>query len=517
MKLLKAAEMKEIDRRASSEYMIPSIVLMENAGIRTMDTIEAILDGVAGRKFLVLAGRGNNGGDGLVVARHLLNAGAEVNTFLFSAVDELSPDALINYRILEKMQGNIAPLQSSADLDHLMLLLMDVDLVIDAMYGIGFKGSLNPFESQVVKLLNWSRAQVLAVDIPSGVEADTGRVHGEAIRADYTVTFAAPKLGMIMDKGRDYVGQLSVADISIPGELLRDEKLKTHLIMEDMVKPYFQERRRESHKGSYGHALVIGGSPGMSGAAIMTSWAALRTGSGLVTAAVPESILSLVDAAVPEVMSRGLPETADGTISVDAWPLIESQLGTASVCAIGPGMSRYSEANAIIRLLLEKAGIPLLIDADGLNALQGDVGIIKDRQVPIVITPHPGEMSRLISLPVEEIQHNRLEITRHYASEWGITVVLKGNNTVIASPAGNAFVNINGNPGMATAGSGDVLSGIITGLISQGLKPSQAAMAGVYLHGRAGDQAALLSGQRALTATDIICSLPDVLLALESI
>lgn len=517
MKLLKAAEMKEIDRRASSEYMIPSIVLMENAGIRTMDTIEAILDGVAGRKFVILVGRGNNGGDGLVLARHLLNAGAEVNTFLFSETEALSPDALSNYHILEKMKGNIFPLQNPADLDHFMLLLLNIDLVIDAMYGIGFKGSLNSFESQVVKLLNWSRVQVLAVDIPSGVEADTGRVHGEAIKADYTVTFALPKLGLIMENSRAYVGKLSVADISIPSDLLRDEKLKTHLIMEEMVRPYVQVRRRESHKGSYGHALVIGGSPGMSGAAIMTSWAALRTGSGLVTAAVPESLLSLVDAAVPEVMSRALPETIDGAISIDAWPLIESLLGTASVCAIGPGMSRYSEANSIMRLLVEGAGIPLLIDADGLNALQGDVGIIKDRQVPIVITPHPGEMSRLTNLPVEEIQHNRLETTRHYASEWGITVVLKGNNTVIASPSGNVFVNINGNPGMATAGSGDVLSGIITGLIAQGLKPSQAAMVGVYLHGRAGDHAALKSGQRALTATDIIRALSDVLLELESI
>ena len=180
---------------------------------------------------------------------------------MFSEAEALSPDALINYRILEKMQGKIFSLQNAADLDHLMLLLLDIDLVIDAMYGIGFKGSLNPFETQVVKLVNWSRAQVLAVDIPSGMEADTGRVHGEAIKADYTVTFAAPKLGMIMDKGRDYVGQLSVADISIPGELLRDEQLKTHLIMENMVKPYFHARRRESHKGSYGHALVIGGSP----------------------------------------------------------------------------------------------------------------------------------------------------------------------------------------------------------------------------------------------------------------
>lgn len=517
MKLLSAAEMKEIDRRTSSEYLIPSIVLMENAGIRTMDTIEAILNGVAGRSFVILAGRGNNGGDGLVIARHLINSGAEVNTFLLGEVEALSPDALINYRILEKMQAAILPLKNAADLDHFMLLLMNVDLVVDAIYGIGFKGSLDTFASQVVKILNWSRTPVLAVDIPSGLEADTGKVHGEAVKADYTVTFALPKLGLIMDQSRPFVGQLTVADISIPGDLLQTDSLKTQLITEDMVKSWLKPRRRESHKGSYGHALVIGGSPGMSGAAIMASWAALRTGSGLVTVAVPESMLPFVDASVPELMSRGLPETIEGAISTEAWPLLESLLGTASVCAIGPGMSRYSEANALLHLLLENAGIPVLIDADGLNALKGDAGILKNRQVPIVITPHPGEMSRLLNIPVEEIQQNRYEIARHFACEWGITIVLKGNNTVVASPTGHAYININGNPGMATAGSGDVLSGIITGLIAQGVKPTQAAVAGVYLHGRAGDQAASQNGQRALTATDLIQMLPGVLLGLENI
>lgn len=517
MKLLHAAEMKEIDRRASSEFMIPSIVLMENAGLRTMDAIEAIFEGVAGRSFLILAGKGNNGGDGLVIARHLINAGAEVNTFLFCEPQELSADAFINYQILERMKANLHPLQKGADLDYFMLLLMNADLVIDAIYGIGFKGSLNAFESQVVKLLNWSRAQVLAVDIPSGLEADTGRVHGEAVKADYTVTFALPKLGLIMDQSRIYVGRLTVADISIPAELLTDEQIKTDMVTEEMVKTHIRPRQRESHKGSYGHALVIGGSPGMSGAPIMTSWAALRTGSGLVTAAVPESMLQFVDAAVPEVMTRGLPETVDGAISIEAWPFIENLLGTVAVCAIGPGMSQYKEANTLLRLILEKSGIPILIDADGLNALKGDAGILKNRQVPIVITPHPGEMSRLTNLPVDEIQHNRLEITRQYAREWGITVVLKGNNTVIASPSGNAYINITGNPGMATAGSGDVLSGIITGLIAQGLKPVQAAVSGVYLHGQAGDQAALHAGQRGMTATDLINFLPGILLGFESL
>lgn len=516
MKLLKAAQMKEIDQRASQEYMIPSIVLMENAGLRAMDTIIGILNDLTVQSIVILAGRGNNGGDGLVIARHLINAGAHVEVFLLGAAEDLSPDAAINYQILQKMNGNINPLLDTNDLDHLMMKLLTADMIIDAIYGIGFRGSLNPLESQVAKLVNWSQAQVLAIDIPSGVEADSGSVHGEAIKADYTVTFAAPKLGMVMEPGRDYMGNLSVADISIPQSLLEDEKYNIQLVTESMLKHCFGPRRRESHKGSYGHALVMGGSPGMSGAALMASWAALRSGVGLVTAAVPQSLLSIADAAVPEIMSRGLLSTDTGAIALAALPVIEELLETVTVACIGPGMSRYSEGPAVVRSVLEKAAIPLLIDADGLNALEGEAGILKSRHCPTVITPHPGEMSRLTGLSVQDIQHNRLDISRQFAAEWEVTVVLKGNQTVIASPSGQLYINPTGNPGMATAGSGDVLAGIITGLMAQGVNTDEAARVGVYVHGRAGDKAALQIGQRALTATDIIHSLPIVLQELES-
>ncbi|NLV20454.1 MAG: NAD(P)H-hydrate dehydratase [Syntrophomonadaceae bacterium] len=514
MKLIRADEMKEIDRRASSEYLIPSIVLMENAGLRTTEKIAELLDGVGGRNIIILVGRGNNGGDGLVVARHLLNAAARVNVFMCGEVGQLSPDARTNYEILARMTSRIYPLREETDLQYFIMSLLEADMVVDAIYGIGFRGSLGEFEARLAGLVNQSKCPLLAVDIPSGLEADTGRINGEAFKADYTVTFALPKLGMVLGKGRDYVGQLTVADISIPGALLLDEQIKLQMITEEMVKLHFQPRLRETHKGSYGHALIIGGSPGMSGAPVMASWAALRCGTGLVTLALPEKIMGAASV-VPEVMSRGLPSTLTGAISGEACTIIENLLGTASVCAIGPGMSRYAEGNMVVRTVLEKAGIPVLIDADGLNALQSDVGILKDRQVPVVITPHPGEMSRLTKLSVEEIQNQRIEISRHYSVEWGVTIVLKGNNTIVALPGGQVFVNVTGNPGMATAGSGDVLSGIITGLIAQGLKPTDAAVAGVFLHGRAGDTAARQLGQRSITATDLIYSLPTVINELE--
>ncbi len=511
MKLLKADEMRNIDRRASTEFGIPSLILMENAGLRTLEVIEEILGKTENRMIIILAGKGNNGGDGLVIARHLINSGAIVETYLTGQAEELTDDSRVNYEILLKMGARIFPLSNEKDLDPLMLSLMNADLIVDALYGIGFKGSLNQFDSRLVKMVNWCRALVVAVDIPSGVEADTGRVHGDAIRANHTVTFALPKIGLVLEPGKEYAGTLSVADISIPTVLLEDKTIKTNLINEAMLSALIKPRSANSHKGTYGHALLVGGSPGMVGAIMMSSQAALRTGAGLVTAAVPESLTAVVDSSLMEVMTAPLAETGQSAIALEALPAIENLLGTVSVCAIGPGMSRYSEAGTIVRHIMERSGVPLVIDADGLNALENDAAILKDRQVPIVLTPHPGEMARLTGKSIEEIQSQRLDITRTFAQKWGVTLVLKGNKTIVANPSGEVYINISGNPGMATAGSGDVLTGIISGLIAQGLKPQDAAFAGVYLHGLAGDLAAGIKGERGLIAGDLISCLPEVL------
>lgn len=511
MKLLKAEEMKVIDQRASSEYGIPSLILMENAGLRTLEVIEEILGDSINKSVIILAGKGNNGGDGLVIARHLLNSGAAVRVFLTGQVEELTPDSRLNYDILLRMGARILPLIGDEDLDRLMLSLMNADLIVDALYGIGFKGSLGQFESRIVKMVNWCRAPVVAVDIPSGVEADSGRVHGPAIKATHTVTFALPKIGLVLEPGKDYVGTLSVADISIPSFLLEDSSIKTNLINEQMVRTLLKPRAADSHKGTYGHALVIGGSPGMTGAVMMASLAALRSGAGLVTAAVPESLAAVVDSNLMEIMTAPLAQTGQSTIALEALPAMENLLGTSSVCAIGPGMSRYPEAGTVVRFVLEKAGVPVVIDADGLNALQGDSTVFKNRQVPVVLTPHPGEMARLTGKSIEEIQSNRIEIACTFAHEWGVCLVLKGNKTIVANPAGEVYINISGNPGMATAGSGDVLCGVIAGLMAQGLKPQDAAFVGVYLHGLAGDLAAQVKGERGLIAGDLIAGLPGVI------
>jgi len=515
MKLLKASEMKEIDQRATSDFMIPSLVLMENAGLRLFATIKDLLEDLDHARIVILAGQGNNGGDGLVLARHLINHGAQVDIFLLGDQDNLTQDAAVNYAILERMQADIFKLNQEEHLTRLVTGLLGADLIVDAIYGIGFRGSLNDFETRVVKLVNRTQTVVLSVDIPSGVEADSGKVHGSAVKADYTVTMARPKLGNCLPPGVRYNGELSIADISIPVKLMEDPKYKFHLIEEAMVKDWVLPRQSESHKGTYGHVLVIGGSPGMTGAVMMTSLAALRSGAGLVTAALPESLVTILESAVMEVMSRPLLETNDGCISLDSLPAIENMLGIASVCVIGPGMSRYREANPILRYVLENSGVPVLIDADGLNALEGDTSILKDRQIPIIITPHPGEMSRLTGLSIESIQENRIEAARSFAVNYRVTVVLKGHQTVVAAPSGEVFINNNGNPGMATAGSGDVLSGIIAGLVAQGLRALQAAVAGVFIHGHCGDQATHTKGQRGLIAGDLIDHLPHTIRELE--
>lgn len=509
MKLLSAAEMKRIDRRAIEEFSIPGMVLMENAAIRTVEMIGEMLPQVAGSQVIILAGRGNNGGDGLAIARHLVSMGARVLVFMMADPDLLTGDAAANYGITSRLEAEIHPLTGEMHLDKLLVSILQADLIVDAIYGIGFTGQLSEFESKVVRMANWSSLPVVSVDIPSGVEADTGRVHGEAVRATCTVTFALPKIGLILEPGKEYAGTVSVADITIPRTLMEAGELQTHLITENMVCDLIKRREAESHKGTYGHVLAVGGSRGMSGAIGMTALASLRAGAGLATAAVPASICSLANSAAAELMAVPLPENGDGTIAMEAAPILENLLGTVNVCALGPGMSRYSDAAGIVEQVLEKSGVPVIIDADGLNALEGQTGTLKNRQIPVVITPHPGEMARLTGMSISEIQSRRLEIARRYAQEWGIIVVLKGNKTVVAGPDGRVFVNVNGNAGMATGGSGDVLTGIIAGLLAQGLKVLDASVAAVFVHGLAGDLAAAELGMTAMIAGDLIRYLPE--------
>ncbi|MGI9953169.1 NAD(P)H-hydrate dehydratase [Moorellaceae bacterium AZ2] len=517
MYLVTAAEMGEIDRLASRDYFIPSIVLMENAGLRVVESIRRYFGGTArGKRVLIFAGKGNNGGDGVVVARHLHNEGAEVKVFLLARPEELRGDPRTNLEIYQKMGGKVFPLLEQNHLQRADIALLYADLVVDAIFGTGFKGAALGVAGEVIQLINRAAKPVVAVDLPSGLEADTGRSHGPCIRATWTVTFALPKLGLALEPGATLAGRVEVADIGIPRQLIESRGLKVRLLTSDWCRDHLKPREPTAHKGSFGHVLVVGGCRGMTGAPILTAMGALRAGAGLVTAAVPRSCQGVVAAGAAEIMTRGLPETPDGALSREALPFILEMLERCQVLAIGPGLSRDPSASLLVRELLPQVRCPVVVDADALNALADDSKWLWEPKGEVVVTPHPGEMARLKGTTAAKIQEDRLSTAARAAQEWRAVVVLKGARTIIACPAGDTYVNPTGNPGMATGGSGDVLTGIIAGLIAQGLAPGTAAAMGAYLHGAAGDEAARLKGQRGLVAGDLLAFLPAVLGKLEA-
>lgn len=518
MFLVTAAEMARLDRLASSEYMVPSIVLMENAGLRVVNSIrEHFRDRIANRRVLIFCGKGNNGGDGLVIARHLLNQDAEVKVFLLARPEDLRGDARTNLEIFRKMGGRIYPLLGESHLQRVDIALLYADLVVDAIYGTGFKGTATGLAAAVINMINKAHRDVVAVDLPSGLEADSGRVFGPCIQATWTVTFALPKLGLAVEPGAGYAGRLEIVDIGIPQKLINSQKFKLNLLTAERCRSYLPYREAGGHKGLYGRVLAVGGSPGLTGAIVMTATAALRAGAGLVTAAVPQGVHDILAMKTMEVMTFPLPATAGGSLSGEALEPILNQLADSDVLAIGPGLSRDGATIEMVRELLPRLKVATVVDADALNALVGTTELLTASHAPLVLTPHPGEMARLLGTTAAKIQENRLETARNCARDWQAVVVLKGARTVIAWPEGQVYINPTGNSGMATAGSGDVLTGIIAGLMAQGLQPGIAAVLAVYLHGAAGDEALRLKGRYALLAGDLLDFLPSAFHKLEVI
>lgn len=515
MRLVTAQEMREIDRRAIEEYGIPGVVLMENAGRSVARTVMGKLGKVQGKRVLILCGKGNNGGDGLVAARHLFQYGVVTKVFLACEPEDFTGDAKVNFEIWERLGQQVFSLVSSNGLQLLKLALMQSDAVVDALYGTGFRGKMPDRLGKIVETINAAGKLVVAVDVPSGLEADTGRVNGQCIRADLTVTFGLPKLGLAVEPGAGYAGELTVADISLPRALTDKTGPGRYLLTKELVASWVLPRPAVAHKGNFGRVLVVGGARGMLGAACLAAFAALRTGAGLVTLGVPRSLQDAAAAKLTEVMTSGLQETPEGSLSQAAHAEIMGFLKHCTVLALGPGMSQHPETAALVRDLVSTAELPVVLDADGLNAFVGEGKAFSGRNSPLIVTPHPGEMSRLLDKSVAAVQSDRVRIAERAAREWGAVVVLKGARTVVASPDGFTAVNTTGNPGMATGGSGDVLTGVIAALVAQGYEPFQAAAAAVYIHGRAGDVAAGEKGQMGLVAGDLIESLPVVCKELE--
>jgi len=507
MRLVKAKEMQEIDGHAINVLGIPGIVLMENAA---RGVCEVIYQKVEGTSALIVCGKGNNGGDGLAVARNLYNLGYDVEVILTAPVDELKGDARKNAEILSALPVPIHVVNTKEKLFELYAFAKEADFVVDALFGTGLTKPLSGFYAELVDFINSLNKTVVSVDIPSGLSADSGSVIGPHVKADYTVTFAYPKVAHVIPPACYSVGELFIVDISIPedvGNLIGPERF---LLTLDEVAFTYPIREIMSHKYTYGHLAVVGGSKGKTGAPSMAALAALRTGAGLSTVIVPESLNEVFEVKLTEVMSLPVKDDGKGYFGLDSLSSVLSQIekGKFSAVVVGPGLGNSENAYQFARQLIKELNLPMVIDADGINALAGSTEILSHKEVPVVLTPHVGEFSRLTGLTKEEIIENLVDCATDFAVHHGVVVVLKSGRTVVATPSGRTFVNTIGNPGMATAGTGDVLAGVIGALLGMGVDADDAAKFGVYLHSLAGDVAALELSQEALIATDLIDYLP---------
>jgi ADP-dependent NAD(P)H-hydrate dehydratase / NAD(P)H-hydrate epimerase len=515
MKILTAAEMREVDRRTTERDGISGLTLMEHAGRSVAEFIQHKSPNIQTRRIAVFCGKGNNGGDGFVVARYLRNMGAKPAVFLAAAPDDLRGDAAANLSAWRTANGQLNIVRSVDDWKSQSSNLAKADVIVDALLGTGVRGPVEGLLAQIIEDVNrHSAAQtVFAVDISSGLSADTGEIFGPIIRADFTITFTAPKVGMLKGQAGDYVGELVVRDIGSPPDLIEEIGKGTLRWSEPREFADFAATRKPAgNKGDYGHALIVAGALGKSGAAVLSSWAALRVGSGLVTAAIPEPVLPMVASATPEIMTVPLLATETGSVSMCG---LENQFfasilkGKRSL-GIGPGLSTHPETQQFVREVLSNRAVPIILDADGLNAFAGRAQELKNPLGMLAITPHPGEMARLLSSTAKDVQKNRIDLALKAAADWNAHVILKGQQTVIASPDGTAFINSTGNPGMATGGTGDVLTGMLAGLTAQYGSASWPRLLafGVYLHGLAGDIAHADFAEAPLIASDLIRAIP---------
>jgi NAD(P)H-hydrate epimerase len=514
--VLNTQQMREADRQTIDDVGLPSIVLMENAGRQAVAAMEAAFDDLASSKVGVLCGRGSNGGDGFVVARTLAQRGVEAIVFLLGSVNEVRGDARTNLEILGRVGLTVVEIANAQEWELHFSEVSECDLIVDAIVGTGFHGPLAGMLETVVADVNGLGAPVVAIDLPTGLSADSHELTGEAIEASMTVTLAAPKIPLILPPADAYGGDLVIADIGIPGSVIDElDGPYLELLTRERMRELVPARAADSHKGDFGRVLVIAGSVGRTGAAHLAALGALRSGAGLVTIATPRSCVSTIAAMMPEYMTEPLEETAAGAIDFAAADRVLDI--KADIVCLGPGIGQDPSTAAFVQAIVERSGVPLVVDADGLNAFGGDPDRLAGRDgVDVIITPHPGEMARLLGVSIEQVQSDRLEHAREFAASHRCHVVLKGHRTIVAGPDGRSFVNLTGNAGMATGGTGDLLTGMIAAWFAQLLDAEAACKLAVYLHGTAGDLAEADEGDVALLPTDIAERLGDAVLELTA-
>ena len=501
MKLFESGAMRALEEKAVQAGTAYS-TLMENAGEAAARLLR---DKAPGAHVVILCGKGNNGGDGFVAARHLADWGAQVCVVLIQG----EPETELASQVFRQMDlQKIQVLDWAKEPEAVKTQVYGADFVLDAMYGIGFRGSLPETLFPLLDAAETSGAYLLALDLPSGVSCDTGEVPGRCVRAAETVSFTALKPAHLIQPGRSYCGKVTVVPVGISEQLIEEAQTPLFGIEEKDLALLFQQREENTNKGSYGTLLSVCGSTGMAGAAMLAARAALRSGAGLVNMALPSELYPVVAGALPEPVYTLLERTHGDVISEDSAALLNQKMLSASAVLLGCGLGTSALARSLLRRVAACSSVPLVIDADGINLLAENIDILKTVRVPVVLTPHPGEMARLLHTTAEQVQERRLDYARRFAQEHGVTLVLKGSGTIVAAPDGRVFVNTTGNPGMAKGGSGDVLAGMIASLAAQGITPYWAAVFGVFLHGLAGDRCAKRLSQRGVLPSDLIEELP---------
>ena len=511
MRILNAAQMREADRFTIEDIGIPSLVLMENAGRQVVAAIEAAYEARLDGRVAVLCGRGNNGGDGFVVARTLMQRGIDAAVFVIGAVSDVRGDARTNLDILGRLGVTVVEIGDEQSWELHFSEISQCTLIVDAMFGTGLKSALGGMLETVVADVNASGIPIVSIDLPSGLSADTPHLIGDCIDASMTVTLAAPKLPLVLPPAEAHAGDVVIADIGIPHDVIEGlEGSHIELLAPEQVRDLVEPRAPDSHKGDFGRVTIVAGSRGKTGAAHLAAMGALRSGAGLVTVATPASCLSIVASMAPEYMTEPMPEAKDGTVAPAA---VEKLLELRhDVVACGPGIGRTPGVAEFVRLLIDRSEAPLVLDADAITVLADDPSRLVGRdERDVIITPHPGEMARLIGSSVDEVQANRIDVASEFATTRHVYVVLKGHRTIIATPEGHVFINPTGNAGLATAGTGDVLTGMIAAWLAQLLDAEAACRLAVFLHGAAGDLTETNEGQVAMTATDLVASLGDAL------
>jgi ADP-dependent NAD(P)H-hydrate dehydratase / NAD(P)H-hydrate epimerase len=513
VRILNAAQMRDADRQTIEEIGIPSLVLMENAGRQVVAAIEAAFESRLEGRVAVLCGRGNNGGDGFVVARTLLQRGIDTAVFVVGAVAEVRGDARINLDILGRLGVTVVEVNDEQAWELHFSEIARCSLIVDAIFGTGLKAPVVGMLETVIADVNAADIPIVAVDLPSGMSADTPHLIGDCIDATLTVTLAAPKLPLVLPPGEAYAGDVVIADIGIPHDVIDElEGPHVELLTPEQLRGLVAPRAADSHKGDFGRLTLVAGSTGKTGAAYLTAMGALRSGAGLVTVATPASCLSIVASMGPAFMTVDLADDG-GMVMASAVDRVLEQMHDVIAC--GPGLGRSAGVAEFVRRLLDRATCPLVLDADAISVLADDPGrLTGSEERDVIITPHPGEMARLIGASVSDVQANRLEVATDFATTHRVHVVLKGHRTVIATPEGRVFINPTGNPGMATGGTGDVLTGMIAAWLAQLLDAEAACRLAVFLHGAAGDLSEAREGQPGMIATDLLDHLGDALTTL---